>query len=322
MSSDPVKKIAITGANGFVGKALLTTLSSESDMRILAIARRPFEFNRPCVEHHCSSESLPNLAEVDVLIHAAARVHVMNEKSADPLAAFRQVNVQGTLQLATAAADAGVKRFVFISTAKVNGESTTGQQPFTELDAANPQDPYSVSKWEAEQGLARIAQKTGMEVVVIRPPLVYGPGVKANFAALLRAVRRGIPLPFGAIRNARSLVGLDNLVDLIKLCISHPAAANQAFLVSDGQDVSTSQLVRVIAAAAHVADRQFTVPVVCLQWLGKLTGKSAAVDRLCGNLQLDISKAKTLLSWEPPVSLEEGIRRAISVGQPSVQACV
>lgn len=315
MSADLIKKVAITGASGFVGHSLLTALLAHGKWRILAITRRPLKLEAPCVENYVSSEQRPDLKGVDVLIHLAARVHVMNEKSADPFAAFRQVNVQGTLQLATAAAQAGARRFVFISTAKVNGESTTAGKPFTEGDIANPQDAYSVSKWEAEQGLMGIARDTGMEVVIIRPPLVYGPGVKANFAALMRAVQRGIPLPLGAVHNARSLVGLDNLVDLITLCISHPAAANQTFLVSDGHDVSTSELVRTMANAIGVADRQIVLPVWCLQWLGRITGKSAAVDRLCGNLQLDVSKAKTLLSWVPPVSLEEGIRRAMSVEQ-------
>jgi nucleoside-diphosphate-sugar epimerase len=315
MSADPLEKIAITGANGFVGHALLNALLAQGKWHILAITRRPLKLDTALVENHCTAAQNPDLKGVDVLIHLAARVHVMNEKSADPLAAFRQVNVQGTLQLATAAAQAGVRRFVFISTAKVNGESTIPGKPFSEEDAANPQDAYSVSKWEAEQELMAIARDTGMEVVIIRPPLVYGPSVKANFAALMRAVQRGIPLPLGAVRNARSLVGLDNLVDFITVCMSHPAAANQNFLVSDGSDVSTSELVRTMANAVGVADRQIVLPVWCLQWLGKITGKSAAVDRLCGNLQLDISKAQTLLSWVPQVSLEEGIRRAMSAQQ-------
>lgn len=308
-------RICITGASGFVGRAV--------NYRLSAMGYDCVGFSRAVTSNSFVSVGdigtntawMPHLAGAEVLIHLAARVHVMYEKSADPLAQFRQVNVQGTLSLANAASKAGVKRFVFVSTAKVNGESTIAGKPFTEADPANPQDAYSVSKWEAEQGLMAITRDTGMEVVIIRPPLVYGPGVKANFAALMRAVQRGIPLPFGAVHNVRSLVGLDNLVDLITLCISHPAAANHTFLVSDGQDVSTSGLVRTMANAAGIADRQIALPVWCLQWLGKMTGKSAAVDRLCGNLQLDITKAKTLLSWVPPVSLEEGIRRAMSAEQ-------
>jgi nucleoside-diphosphate-sugar epimerase len=312
MYADRSEKIAITGANGFVGRALVDACSASKKWDVLAITRRPFEFGLPRVENHALNDLVARLKGVRVLVHIAARVHVMDDDSTDPIAAFRAVNTQATLALASSAASAGVKRFIFISTAKVNGEESPFGKPFTEADTPNPLDPYSISKWEAEQGLMEIAQQTGMEVVIVRPPLVYGPGVKANFAALMRAVKRGIPLPLGAIQNARSLIGLDNLVDFIITGISHPAAANQTFLVSDGYDVSTSRLVRTMANAAAVADRQIAVPVVCLQWLGKILGKSAAIDRLCGNLQLDISKARNLLFWVPPVTLEQGIRRAMA----------
>jgi nucleoside-diphosphate-sugar epimerase len=229
---------------------------------------------------------------------------------ADPLMAFRAVNVEGTLNLARQAAAVGVQRFVFISSVKVNGESTEPGQAFTEADTPNPQDAYGLSKHEAEQGLRHIAAETGMEVVIIRPPLVYGPGVKANFAALMRAVQRGWPLPLGAVHNQRSLVALDNLVDFIVTCITHPQAANQTFLVSDGQDLSTTELVRGMARAAGVPARLLPVPVWALQAGATLLGKGDAVQRLCGNLQVDISKARSLLGWVPPISSDVGLRRA------------
>ena len=215
------------------------------------------------------------------------------------------------MSLARMAAKEGVKRFIFISSVKVNGESTRPGRAFTEADAPNPQDAYGQSKHEAELGLRQLAADTGMEVVIIRPPLVYGPDVKANFAALMRAVQRGCPLPLGAVHNQRSLVALDNLVDFIFTCISHPQAANQTFLVSDGQDLSTTELVRGMARAAGAPARLLPVPVWALQAGARLLGKEDAVERLCGNLQVDISKARSLLGWVPPVSLEEGLRRAV-----------
>jgi nucleoside-diphosphate-sugar epimerase len=240
--------------------------------------------------------------------------------------------VESTFNLARQAAAAGVKRFVFLSSIKVNGEATPAPHPsplpkgarenekekekkkgkFTEDDLPAPLDPYGVSKMEAEQGLSQIAAETGMEVVIIRPPLVYGPGVKANFAALIRVVQLGWPLPLGTVHNQRSLVALDNLVDFIITCIIHPKAANQTFLVSDGQDLSTTELVRGMAQAAGVPARLLAVPVWALQAGASLLGKGDAVQRLCGNLQVDISKARSLLGWVPPVSVKEGLRRAMS----------
>lgn len=248
---------------------------------------------------------------IGVVVHLAARVHVMTETVTDPLTEFRRVNVQGMLKLARQAALAGVKRFVLMSSVKVNGEFTQPGEKFTETDTAHPQDAYALSKHEAEQGLQQLAQQTGMEVVIIRPPLVYGLGAKANFAALVRAVKRGWPLPLGAVNNQRSLVSLDNLVDFILTCTDHPAAANQTFLVSDGQDLSTTELIKGIAQAASVSARLLPVPVWALQAGASVLGKREMVQRLCGNLQLDISKARNLLAWNPPVSVEEGLRRAV-----------
>jgi UDP-glucose 4-epimerase len=251
------------------------------------------------------------LKGISVVVHAAARVHVMNDTATDPLIEFRRVNLQGTLNLARQAATSGVRRFVFISSIKVNGEATVLGSPFFADDVPTPLDAYGVSKMEAEQGLRQIAADTGMEVVIIRPPLVYGPGVKANFAALMRAVQRGWLLPLGAVYNQRSLVALDNLVDFIITCTTHPLAANQTFLVSDGQDLSTTQLIREMAQAAGVTARLLPVPVPWLRAAARVLGKADSVDRLCGNLQVDISKARTLLGWMPPVSVTEGLRRAV-----------
>ena len=247
---------------------------------------------------------------VTCTVHCAARVHVMQDASRDPLQAYRNVNVQGTLNLARQAASAGAVRFVFISSIKVNGEATTPGQSFSADDVPAPLDPYGISKMEAEHGLREIADETGMEVVIIRPPLVYGPGVKANFLAMMRWLSRGIPLPLGAIDNRRSLVALDNLVDLIVTCIDHPAAANQTFLVSDGEDLSTTDLLRRMGRALGKPARLLPVPPALLKAGAALVGKPELAQRLCGSLQVDISKTRELLGWTPPITVDEGLRRA------------
>ena len=290
--------ILITGGTGFVGQTLVKRLC-QLPVR-LATRRDSFGWEKI-------------LGGINTVVHLAARVHVIHDSSADPLTAFRMVNLSGTMNLARQAAAAGVKRFIFISSVKVNGESTQPGRAFTEADAPNPQDAYGQSKFEAEQGLRQLSADTGMAVVIIRPPLVYGPGVKANFAALMHAVQRGWPLPLGAVHNQRSLVALDNLVDFIVTCITHPQAANQTFLVSDGQDLSTTELVRGMAQAAGVPVRLVPVPVWALQTGASLLGKGDIVQRLCGDLQVDISKAHSLLGWVPPVSVEEGLRRTMAV---------
>ena len=302
-------KLVLTGGRGFVGTAVTRRLAEKPGIALIAAGghRLPAAAD--------GANDMPGwravLAQADAVLHLAARAHILRDDAADPLAAYRAVNTAATLHLATQAAAAGVRRFVFVSTVKVHGESTRPGQPFTESMAPAPDDPYALSKWEAEQGLAAIAAATGMEVVIVRPPLVYGPGVKANFAALMRAVQRGWPLPLGALDNRRSLVALDNLVDLLLLCLTHPAAAGQTFLVSDGRDLSTTDLLRGLGQAMNRPARLLPVPPALLQAGARLLGRGAAAQRLCGNLQVDITKARTLLGWTPPVSVDEGLRRAV-----------
>ncbi len=318
-------KVLVTGASGFVGRALVQRLGGMVGMRVLAAVRRPDAsslVSGPSTTVVCVGAELPldqvdwsaALEGVDAVVHLAARVHVLHDESTDPLAACRAVNVAGTLNLARQCVRAGVKRFVFVSSVKVNGEATVAGQRFTEVDVPAPQDAYAISKFEAEQGLRYLSEQSGMEVVIIRPPLVYGRGVKANFAALVRGVQRGWLLPLGAVCNQRSLVALDNLVDLIVVCLAHPGAANETFLVSDGHDLSTPDLIRGIAHAVGAKPRLLRVPVGTLRALASLLGKRDTMQRLCGDLQVDISKACSLLGWSPPVSVEEGLRRALSAG--------
>lgn len=309
-------RLLVTGATGFVGQAVCEQAAYRG-LCVRGALRIPAGVPS-CIEPFVVGQinGLTSwgeaLRDVDIIVHLAARVHFMQDTAADPLSAFRTVNVQGTLNLARQAAASGVKRFVFISSVKVTGECTQRGRAFTEADAPAPQDAYGVSKHEAEQGLRQLAADTGMEVVIIRPPLVYGPGARANFATLMRAVQRGWPLPLGAVHNQRSLVALHNLVDFIDTCITHPQAANQTFLVSDGQDLSTTELVLGMARVAGVPARFLPVPIWALQVVATILGKGAVVQRLCGNLQVDISKARSLLGWVPPLSVEEGLRRAMA----------
>lgn len=308
--------ILITGANGFVGRYLSDYLANQGltvrrAMRSNASANDQVEtgFMVPSVDD--STDWTKALLGCEVVIHLAARVHVMNDHSADPLAEFRKVNVDGTLRLASQAAAAGIKRFIFISSVKVNGEQTEVGKPFLEDMPANPQDAYGQSKFEAEQGLLMLARQTGMEVVIIRPPLIYGAGVKANFASMLGYIRKGIPLPLGAVHNKRSFVYLGNLVSLIECCIEHPAAASQLFLVSDGHDLSTTELLRSCAAAIGVEARLLPVPQRLIEACAALLGKQAVAQRLCGNLQVDITKARALLGWVPPFSVADGLKATV-----------
>jgi nucleoside-diphosphate-sugar epimerase len=310
------QKVFLTGATGFIGRRVLKGLS-ESNCDITCAARQKANFGEAVNPVIGRMDAITDwssyMDEGQILIHLAARAHIMRDEEADPLAAYRKVNVEGTLNLARHAAEAGIKRFVFISSVKVNGEQTAPGESFTAKDSPAPKDPYGISKLEAEQGLQQIALETGMEVVIIRPPLVYGPGVKGNFASMIKLVEKGLPLPFGAIDNRRSLVGLDNLVDLIITCIDHPNAANQVFLVSDGEDLSTSGLLRRVAKAMGRPSRLISVPVGLLQLGATVLGKKAVGQRLLGSLQVDISSTRERLDWTPPVSVDEGLRRCFEI---------
>jgi nucleoside-diphosphate-sugar epimerase len=306
-------KLLVTGSNGFIGRAMCNeTLKTGFDVRAATrnILEDPDSTDFVVIDSITDKTDWRNaLQDVTAVIHLAARVHVLRDTSSDPYEEFRAVNTDGTLNLARQAAQAGVRRFVFLSSIKVNGESTRKGVPFTASDDPSPDDAYAISKFEAEQGLMDLAATTTMEVVIIRPPLVYGPGVKANFQSMMNWLCKGIPLPLGAIHNKRSLVSLDNLVSLIITCLTHPRAANQVFLVSDGQDLSTTELLKRTAAALGRSARLIPVPEEVLEWGAQLLGKGDVIRRLCGNLQVDISKTRELLDWEPPVSVDEGLRR-------------
>ncbi|RBO85730.1 UDP-glucose 4-epimerase family protein [Marinomonas aquiplantarum] len=308
-------KIILTGASGFIGSHLFLQLESLLSFEVLGLCR-----SQLADESNSKLLALGDLDQADVsallsganvFIHAAARVHIMRELSTDPLSDFRAVNTKVTLHLARQAAKEGVKRFIFLSSIKVNGESTSRGAPLTAFNQRSPEDPAGKSKSEAEEQLLALGKETGMEIVIIRPPLVYGEGVKANFASLMKLVGKGFPLPFRAInQNKRSLVSVYNLVDLIKVCIDHPKAANQVFLVSDDDDMSTSRMVALMAKAQGKANLSLPVPVWCFKLAGKLFRKEAVVDRLVGSLQLDIEHTKNTLDWAPPYSVEHGFALA------------
>jgi nucleoside-diphosphate-sugar epimerase len=306
--------ILVTGASGFVGRALCANLLKYSPLRLSVRDKYKVELFKN-VDIFEASLSLDQdwssaLSGVVTVVHCAARVHVMKETGNDPLAEFRRVNVDGTLRLARQASEAGVRRFIFLSSIKVNGESTQLGSPFTPDQISVPSDPYGLSKFEAEIGLIAISKETGMEVVIIRSPLVYGPGVKANFLSLMNWLRRGVPLPLGGLtKNLRSFVFLDNLVDMILACINHPAAANQTFLVSDDEDLSTAGLLERMALALGRPPKSIAVPPALITLGAKLVGRADIAQRLCGSLQVDIKKTKDLLGWSPPVSLNEGLRQ-------------
>ena len=307
----------ITGSSGFVGMNLCSELlvRNHEIHRVIRSGARLDSRNSTRDHFYFIDEIGANtdwsaaLAGINCVIHCAARAHVMLENETDALSDYRTVNVEGTRNLAEQAADAGVKRFIFLSSIKVHGERTISGTRFTSKDNTFPEDAYGISKWDAEQALHEVSARTGLEVVIIRPPLVYGPGVKGNFLSLLGWLNKSIPLPLGAIHNQRSLVGIDNLIDLIITCIDHPAAANQTFLVSDDEDLSTTELLRRISAALDKPARLLPVPSSLLQIGARLLGKKDVAQRLLGNLQLDISHTKEILGWAPPVSVDEGLSK-------------
>ena len=305
-------KILITGYSGFVGSHLLEELKDNFDLKLLGRKSPSIEceFLQAPIDSNADYSSI--ISGTDVIIHIAARAHIMNDTALDPLDEFREVNVRGTLNLAEQAAHAGVNRFIYISSIKVNGEQTSLRKPFHFSDQRMPEDAYGLSKSEAEQQLISLSKQTGMEYVFIRPPLVYGKGVKANFSALMKLSGKKLPLPFGAIiTNKRSLVSVYNLVDLIRVCIEHPHAANQIFLVSDGDDLSTTAMVKLMAEVQGVKPMLVPLPVWTLKLLGKLIGNSDMISRLTDSLRVDITHTKETLNWTPPYSVEEGFAKCI-----------
>jgi nucleoside-diphosphate-sugar epimerase len=307
--------ILITGATGFVGSHLAQQLVKNGHTILCAVrSKKTIGALQTHVigEIHATTDWASCLNSIDTVIHCAARVHIMNEAESDPIQAFRKVNVAGTLRLAEQAAQAGVRQFIYISSVKVNGESTSIGKPFNEEDEPKPSDAYGISKYEAELALLELSKKIKMSVTIIRPPLVYGNGVGANFLSMLRWVHKQIPLPLANIQNQRSLIYVENLVDLIMTCIQNPAAYNQIFLASDDEDVSTSQLLKQSANALQVPSRLFSFPSNFLVFSAKLLGKKSVTDRLYQSLQVDISKAKKILHWTPPFTLNQGLIASVA----------
>jgi UDP-4-keto-D-QuiNAc 4-reductase len=309
----PSGRVLVTGASGFVGQHLLCRLEPHS---VRIARRRPSQDPLPSVESVVTGEIGPNtdwaaaLAGVDCVVHLAARVHVMRPSAADT-ERFVETNVLGSQRLAEAAAAGGVRRFVFLSSVKVNGEETV-TAPFTARDTPAPVDDYGVSKWRAEEALLSVASRTGMEVTIIRPPLVYGPGVRANFLRLMDAVRRGAPLPLGLVHNSRSMVSVWNLVDLIATALSAPQVGARVFMASDGHDLSTPELIRRIARQMQKPALLLPVPPAMLHLAGRLSGRRDEIKRLCGSLAVDISETCRILDWSPPVTVDDAIARTVA----------
>ncbi len=306
-----MKRVLVTGANGFIGTAVCKRLRSEGFEVVAALRHRgkPFSLKdiRSVVVGRIDRQTdwTEAVEKTDIVVHLAARVHVTAEEKNKQIEDYRIVNVAGTKNLAESAARAGVKRLVFLSSIKVNGEENA--VAYTERDDPSPEDAYGISKMEAERVLSTLADKSSMEIVVLRPPLVYGPGVKANFLALMRLVARKIPFPFGSVTNQRSFIYIDNMVDCIHRCMTHPAAAGQTYLVSDDRDFSTPELIRSLAFAMDTTARLFACPPTLLRALAMLVGKGSAAKRLLGSLTVDISKVKGELAWTPPIGVASGM---------------
>lgn len=309
-------RLLLTGGTGFIGTALSRAILNDGSYELCVSVRNSNKNVGVAPAHVAELDADASWSQVlqgiDVVIHTAARVHVMQESSTDALLEFRKVNVEGTLNLARQAMAAGVKRFVFLSSIKVNGEATTPGKPYTADDVPNPTDAYGISKMEAENALFELSKNSSMEVVVVRPVLVYGPGVKANFLNMIRWLDKGIPLPLGCINNKRSMVCLENLISLIMLCVRHPAAANQVFLVSDGKDLSTSQLARRILHALKKSNRLLPIPSRVLEFCASVLGRKDFSRRLCGTLQVDINKTRQLLNWEPKVTIDQALSKTVA----------
>lgn len=303
--------ILVTGANGFVGSALCAELLRRQ-YSVSGAIRGDAGHDSYSTVHIADigpdTDWTAALQGIGIVIHLAARVHVMHDAATDPLAAFRRTNTAGTEHLARCAAAAGVKRLVYLSSIKVNGEETVGSHRYSEQDIPQPQDPYGISKWEAEQALHRVAKDTGLEVVIVRPPLIYGSEVKGNFIQMMRVVARGVPLPFSSLKNTRDLLYVGNLTDALIACATHPAAAGQTYLLCDGEPVSTTQLLRTLAHALAVPSRLFPFPSGVLKLTGRLSGRAAQLDRLLGSLQVDNGKIRRELNWTPPFTLQQGLQ--------------
>jgi len=309
--------VLVTGATGFVGGQLLQQLASNPGFQLRAAVRNKTE-NLPAGVSIYRVGNIDTdtdwheaLADCKTVIHTAARAHIMNDSAQDPLVEFRRVNVEGTLNLARQAMDAGVKRFIFISSIKVNGEGESNRV-YRFDDPAAPEDDYGLSKWEAEQGLKALCSESSMELVVIRPSLIYGPGVKGNLALLAKAIDKGLPLPLGAIKNQRDMLSLNNLIDLIKTCIEHPAAAGQVFLCCDNEPVSTPQLITLIANGRGKHARLWKVPLLVLSMFACLTGRQAMLKRLSSDFRIDIQHTMNTLDWTPPFSVAQSMRWAFA----------
>lgn len=318
-------KVLITGANGFIGRQLAQDMQQTPYQARLALRQLPQKndasLDRVAVGAiNAHTQWQQALSDCDVVIHTAARVHIMQETAENPLSLFRGVNVEGTLNLARQAVKAGVKRFIFISSIKVNGEWTT-TYPFTADDVPHPQDAYGLSKLEAEQQLLALAHETGLELVIIRPPLVYGPGAKGNFQRLVQSIQKGWPLPLKCIVNQRSFVYVNNLSNLIIKCIEHPKAVNRIFLVSDGEDLSTPELLKKISLALNKPVRLLPIPYYCLSGFLRLIRKKAMLQRLTASLQVDMSKTCELLSWQPPLSVDEGLQAMMQSLREKTDTC-
>jgi nucleoside-diphosphate-sugar epimerase len=313
-----VKKphILVTGANGFVGRALCRRLSAEGFPVRQAVRNNAAADNLSgdvvvVGDIGPDTEWQEALRNIEVVVHLAARVHMLHESGDTVAAVYRHVNRDGTIRLAEQAARAGVRRLIFLSSIKVNGEGTRPGQPYTEADTANPQDPYGISKWEAEEILRQMDRRGVIETVIVRPPLIYGPGVGANFLRLIKLVDRGLPLPFGHTANKRSLIAVENLCDFLLCCITHPAASGHTFLVSDGKDLSTTELVQLIGQYLGKIPPLLPVPYGLMRFPAALLNREELVTRLWGSLQVDINKAQQLLGWHPPIPVNTGIHETI-----------
>jgi nucleoside-diphosphate-sugar epimerase len=311
-----MSKILITGGTGFVGKNLSQNLKLKKYR--VHMSKRTHQskaldgvkyFNIDEIDSKTKWKDC--LAGVDYVVHCAATVNFIKTENISSLNTYQRVNVEGTRNLAEQAAFLGLKRFIFLSSVKVNGEKTIGSSSFKYNDISKPENAYSISKWKAEQALLEISKQTGLEVVIIRAPLVYGEGVKGNFLSLLDSVYKQVPLPFANINNLRSFIGIDNLIDLIICCINHPNAAGKTFLVSDGQDISTPNLIRKVSRLMNKSSRVFPVPQSIIKLLGLLVGKSLEVKRLLESLRLDNSYTREILGWSPVLSLDEGLEKTV-----------